>query len=164
MGAGKLLLTSGVEGTRDECLTRIIKRIEEDVKYYSELFDEPTSQLILKRIETMGLPNNLAALGAQLLDHTAELLGLAMTTLRAIASSVTEQRMKAIRATAAQKTINLVDRVRSSLRPLRSSLFRARAELLAQYDQLLALIDECTQQVAPHLPSQADEDSDDEYF
>ena len=46
VGAGKLLLTSGIEGTKDECLTRIIKRIEEDVKYYSELFDEPTSQLI----------------------------------------------------------------------------------------------------------------------
>ena len=164
VGAGKLLLTSGIEGTKDECLTRIIKRIEEDVKYYSELFDEPTSQLILKRIETMGLPNNLTALGAQLLDHTAELLCLAMTTLRAIACAVTEQRMKAIRGTAAQKVINLVDRVRSTLRPLRAPLFRARAELLETYDQLLHLIDESTQQVTPHLPTQAEEDSDDEYF
>ena len=63
----------------------MLKRIEEDVRYHAELYDDPTSKLILARIEEMGLPNTLRALGSTLLDHCAELLRLAMTTLTACA-------------------------------------------------------------------------------
>ena len=165
VGAGKLLLAGGGgEGTREEALTRILRRIEEDVRYYSELFDEPTSMLILKRIEAMGLPNNLLALGSQLLDHTADLLALGKGTLRELVGQVVSQRMKAVRAVAAQKTLSLVERARSSLRPLRGTLSRARGELLELLDQLLQIADQCAEQLTPHLPTAADEDSDDDYF
>ena len=164
VGAGKLLLSSELEGTREEALNRILKRIEDDVRYYSELFDEPTSQLILKRIDEMGLPNNLKPLGSQLLDHTSDLLGLGMQTLSEMVGQVTSQRMKAVRATQAQKTINLVEKLRLSLRPLRGAISRARSELLQNLDQLLHLSDECHQQLTPHLPAVKDESSDDEYF
>ena len=163
VGAGKLLLSAGGEGTREESLTRIIKRIEEDIHYYGELFDEPTSHLILKRIEAMGLPNNLSALGAQLLDHTSELLSLAMQTLTEMVAAVTQQRMKGVRAVAAQKTINMVEKVQTSLRPLRATLSRARMELLELLDRMLMEVAKATEEVAAFLPTQA-EDSDDDYF
>ena len=149
---------------RMQVLTRVLKRIEEDVRYHSELFDEPTSALILSRIESMGLPNTLRALGSQLLDHCSELLALAMQLLRGMAAGVVEQRMKAVRAVAAQKTLTLIERVRTSLVPLRAFFFRSRAQLGETLDELIGLLDECTAQVTPHVPQQRDDDSDDDYF
>ena len=163
VGSGQLLLTSGVEGTREDVLARVLKRIEEDVRYYAELFEDPTSALILSRIEGMGLPNSLRALGAQLLDHTAELLELAMSTLRGMSQGVIEQRMKAVRAVAAQKTIAMVERIRAAIVPLRSTIVRSRAELGDVCDQLIGLLDETNAAVTPHLPKVVDDD-DDDYF
>jgi ABC-type arginine transport system ATPase subunit len=45
VSSGQLLLTSGIEGTREDVLTRVLKRLDEDMRYHSELFDEPTSAL-----------------------------------------------------------------------------------------------------------------------
>ena len=163
VGSGQLLLTSGVEGTREDVLTRVLKRIEEDMKYHTELFDDPTSALILSRIEQMGLPNSLRPLGAQLLDHTAELLELMMTTLRGMTQGVIEQRMKAVRAVAAQKTIAIVERIRLSIVPLRTPIVRSRAELGEVCDALITLLDETNAAVTPHLPKVV-EDDDDDYF
>ena len=50
------------------------------------------------------------------------------------------------------------------LRPLRGTLSRARGELLELLDQLLQIADQCAEQLTPHLPTAADEDSDDDYF
>jgi len=163
VGSGQLLLSSGVDGTREDVLGRVLKRIEEDVKYNSELFDDPTSALILSRIEEMGLPNRLRELGARLLDHCAELLTLAMSLLHGMVGGVVEQRMKAVRSVAAQKVVQSIEGVRKTLAPLRASIVCARHDLGALVDGLLALLEECTAKVTPHLPQQADE-SDDEYF
>ena len=164
VGSGQLLLTSSLDGTREDIFSRLLKRIEDDVRYYSELFDEPTSVLILTRIEAMGLPNTLRALGAQLLDHCESLLALAMTTLRGMAAGVVGQRMKAVRAVAAHKTVTLIERVRSTFTPLRPAVARARQQLGTLLDQLLTLLDECSQQVTPHLPQQAEDSDDEDYF
>ena len=151
VGSGQLLLTSGVEGTREDVLTRVLKRIEEDMKYHTELFDDPTSALILSRIEQMGLPNSLRPLGAQLLDHTAELLELMMTTLRGMSQGVIEQRMKAVRAVAAQKTIAIVERIRLSIATSHADRAPAR-RAWEVCDALITLLDETNAAVTPHLP------------
>ena len=164
VGSGQLLLTAGIEGTREDVLNRVLKRMEEDVRYHSELFDEPTSALILTRIETMGLPNTIRALGNTLLDHCAELLRLAVSTLNGMVAGVVEQKMKAVRAVAAQKVVMCIERVRATLGPLRSTFVRARHELGDLLDQLLALLEECSAKVTPHLPQAQDDSSDDDYF
>ena len=111
----------------------------------------------------MGLPNTLRALGAQLLDHCSELLASGVTTLRAMVAGCTEQRMKAVRAVAAQKIVDFIDRTKTTLPPLRPAFLRARPELGEALDAFLLLLDECTARVVPHLP-QTREDSDDEYY
>ena len=103
------------------------------MRYHSELFDEPTSKLILTRIDAMGLPHSLRQLGAQLLDNLAELLVLTMATLKGMVSGVQEQRMKAVRAVAAQKVIQAIERVRSSVTPMRKSFAQARVQPLVQH-------------------------------
>ena len=144
-------------------MDRTLRRIDEDMRYHSELFDEPTSALILSRIETMGLPNTLRALGSTLLDHCSELLRLSMTTLGAMVAGVVEQRMKAVRAVAAQKVLQSIERSRGTLVPLRAAFVRARPELGELLDELLTLLEDCTAKVTPHLPQDAEE-SDDDYF
>jgi len=163
VGSGQLLLTSGIDGTREDVLSRVLKRLEEDTRYHSELFDEPTSRLILQRIDDMGLPHSLQALDAQLLDNVAELLVLAMATLRGMVSGCVEQRMKAVRAVAAQKAMQALERVRTVVTPMRKAFIQARAQLGELLDQLLQLLDELSAQVQPHLPAQA-EDSDEDYY
>ena len=111
----------------------------------------------------MGLPNTLRQLGETLLDHCAELLRLAMTTLNGMVAGVVEQRMKAVRAVAAQKVIQSIERVREKLGPLRPQFVKAREEIGQLLDELLALLEACSQRVTPHLP-QAAEDSDEDYF
>ena len=37
VGSGQLLLSSGVEGTREDVLTRVLRRIDEDVRYHAEV-------------------------------------------------------------------------------------------------------------------------------
>jgi hypothetical protein len=164
VGSGQLLLTTGIEGTREDVLTRVLRRIDDDMRYHAELFDEPTSQLILTRIERMGLPNTLRALGDQMLDQSEALLSLAMSTLRGMVSGVVEQRMKAVRAVAAEKTLHLIERMRATLLPLRSTIMAARQQLGQTLDQLLSMLDECNAQVTPHLPQPDLEDDDDDYF
>ena len=163
VGSGQLLLSSGIEGTKEDIMDRTLRRIDEDMRYHSELFDEPTSALILSRIETMGLPNTLRALGSTLLDHCSELLRLSMTTLGAMVAGVVEQRMKAVRAVAAQKVLQSIERSRGTLVPLRAAFVRARPELGELLDELLTLLEDCTAKVTPHLPQDAEE-SDDDYF
>ena len=163
VGSASLLLTAGMEGTREDVLNRVLRRIDEDMRYYSELFDEPTSALILSRIEAMGLPNSLRASGATLLDQSSELLRLAMSTLSGMASGVIDQRMKAVRAVAAQKVEQSIDKVRTTLMPLRPAFFRASNELGTLFDELLTLLEETSQRVVPHLPKEEDSD-DDDYF
>jgi len=163
VSSGQLLLTSGIEGTREDVLSRVLKRLEEDVRYHSELFDEPTSRLILSRIDEMGLPHSLLALDAQLLDNIAELLVLAMATLRGMVSGCVEQRMKAVRAVAAQKATQALERVRLAVTPMRKAFAQARTQLGELIDQLLGLLDELSAAVTPHLPVQED-DSDEDYY
>ena len=163
VGSGQLLLSAGIEGTREDVLNRVLKRIDDDIRYYAELFDDPTSALILSRIEQMGLPNTLRDSGAALLDHCAELLQLATSTLNGMASGVVEQRMKAVRAVAAQKVEQSVSKVRMTLLPLRPALFRARHELGGLLDELITILDETTQKVTPHLPKEEVSD-DEDYF
>ena len=55
-------------------------------------------------------------------------------------------------------------RVRATLGPLRSTFVRARHELGDLLDQLLALLEECSAKVTPHLPQAQDDSSDDDYF
>ena len=164
VGSGQLLLTPSLDGTREDIFLRLLKRIEDNVRYYSELFDEPTSVRILTRIEEMGLPNTLRAMGAQLLDHCESLLVLAMPMLQAMATSVVEQRMKAVRAVAAHKTVTLIERVRSTLTPLRPAAARARQQLGTRLEELFTLLDECSQEVTPHLPQQGGGSDDEDYF
>ena len=71
--------------------------------------------------------------------------------------------MRAIRATAATKIEAEIGSVRASLLPARPSFVKARRELGDELDELLALLDECGAQIAPHLPVDAAEDSDDYY-
>jgi len=163
VGSGQLLLTSGIEGTREDVLARVLKRIDDDVRYHSELFDEATSKLIVTRIDAMHLPHSLRELGAQLLDNIAELLVLAMATLKGMVSGCIEQRMKAVRAVQAHKVIGSIEKVRVTVVPLRSTIVKARQQLVELLDQLLELLDSCTTAVSPHLPTEA-EDSDEDYY
>ena len=39
VGSGQLLLTSGIDGTREDVLSRVLKRLEEDTRYHSEVTD-----------------------------------------------------------------------------------------------------------------------------
>ena len=56
-----------------------------------------------------------------------------------------------------------IERVRTTLAPLRPQLAAARQELAAQLDELLALLEACVGKVTPHLPQEAESD-DDDYF
>ena len=69
-----------------------------------------------------------------------------------------------VRAVAAQKVVMCIERVRATLGPLRSTFVRARHELGDLLDQLLALLEECSAKVTPHLPQAQDDSSDDDYF
>ena len=163
VSSGQLLLTSGIEGTREDVLTRVLKRLDEDMRYHSELFDEPTSRLIMSRINEMGLPHSLHALDAQLLDNVAELLVLGMALLRGMSSGCIEQRMKAVRSVAAQKAVQSIEKVRTTVTPMRKAFVQARTQLGELLDQLLELLDQVNAAVTPHLPVQA-EDSDEDYY
>jgi hypothetical protein len=93
----------------------------------------------------------------------AELLALATGTLKAMTVGCVEQRMKAVRAVAAQKVLHAIERVRTSLTPMRTAFLRARQQHGELLDELLGQLDECTATVQPHLPTAA-EDSDDDYY
>ena len=82
---------------------------------------------------------------------------------RSMVAGVVEQRMKAVRAVAAQKTIAMVERFRLVFVPLRPIIVRSREDLSGVCDALVALLDETNALVTPHLPQVVDED-DDDYF
>ena len=71
----------------------------------------------MTRIDAMHLPHSLRELGAQLLDNIAELLVLAMATLKGMVSGCIEQRMKAVRAVQANKVIGSIERGRAQSLP-----------------------------------------------
>ena len=153
VGSGQLLLTSGVEGTREDVLTRVLKRIEEDMKYHAELFADPTSALILSRIEDMGLPNTLRALDSQIPTRARRSSRDEHPTPLAWGSSNSAEGHPRCRG---REVIGLIERMRNLLPCDRRC---RRAPALGQLlDQLLAILD--VLRSPPHLP-QEDLDDDD---
>ena len=65
-----------------------------------ELFNEPSSALVLRRIEALGLPHCLAELGEKLLAQCAQLLQLALRSLGAMATAAEQHKIKAMRSAA----------------------------------------------------------------
>ena len=89
-----------------------------------ELFNEPSSELVLRRIEALGLPHSLDALGERLLAQCAELLQLALRSLGAMAAAAEGHKIKAMRSAAAQRTMAAIEGVEKTFPALhaRSSL------------------------------------------
>ena len=108
-------------------------------------------------------PHSLRELAAQLLDNVAELLVLLMATLKGMAAAVTEQRMKAVRAVAAQKFVQSLERVKGAIHQQRAAFGKARHQLVELHKELLDVLDELSDVATPHLPKEAESD-DEDYF
>ena len=158
--SGELLLSGGAGNVgHEEVVKRIVRRLEDDLPYHAELFDDTTSRLIRQRILEMGMPCDVEALGASLLSNCAALHALAAAELKAMVASCAGIKLKAMRAAAASKAEASLAKLRAVHEPL-----RARGVTIADDDgQLLA---ELATKIAPLLPTQAAEsdDDDDDYY
>ena len=127
--------------------------------YHASLFADDASLRTLARIEELELPNELRELGERLLVALAELLPLVGQLLHAMAAAAGAQRIKAMRAAAAAKTLTSVELARRVIEPLRQTHPAPVTELKVELAQIASTL-------APHVPDPraTGADSDDDYY
>ena len=159
---GKALLAAELaEGHKrtnpEDLVSRAVKRLNDDCRYHKELFDEPSARVVFESIEALGLPHSLNALGEQLLQQCAELLGLAVRSLGAMAAAAESHKIKAMRNAAAQRAMTSIEQVKATFPALQERGVRGAGE---QTEALARLVEK----LAPHLPAEVIESDDDEYY
>ena len=122
-----------------------------------ELFNEPSSELVLRRIEALGLPQSLDALGERLLAQCAELLQLALRALGAMAAAAEGHKIKAMRSAAAQRTMAAIEGVEKTFPALHARGVAVPPEATETLAQLVAGL-------TPLLPAADIDSDDDEYY
>ena len=122
-----------------------------------ELFSEPSSELVLRRIEALGLPQSLDALGERLLAQCAELLQLALRALGAMAAAAEGHKIKAMRSAAAQRTMAAIEGVEKTFPALHARGVAVPPEATETLAQLVAGL-------TPLLPAADIDSDDDEYY
>ena len=122
-----------------------------------ELFNEPSSELVLRRIEALGLPHSLDALGERLLAQCAELLQLALRSLGAMAAAAEGHKIKAMRSAAAQRTMAAIEGVEKTFPALHARGIAVPPEATETLAQLVGGL-------TPLLPAADIDSDDDEYY
>ncbi|KAL3916887.1 MAG: hypothetical protein SGPRY_006630 [Prymnesium sp.] len=158
INSAQLLLEVGHAIPHEELLQKALRRVEEDLRYHTELMDDPSSQFILSRIGDLGLPCEVAALADELLVKLSALFSLAVHELSTIVSTCAQIKIKAMRGAAAAKVSSSINKVRALLGPLQ----RRGVHVDSTEQELLQNLDA---QIKFHVPSDQDNDSDDgEYY
>ena len=122
-----------------------------------ELFNEPSSALVLRRIEALGLPNSLDELGEQLLAQCAQLLQLALRSLGAMAAAAEQHKIKAMRSAAAQRAMLSIETVEKTFPALQARGIAVPPEATETLAQLVG-------RLTPLLPAADIDSDDDEYY
>ena len=122
-----------------------------------ELFNEPSSALVLRRIEALGLPHSLAELGEQLLAQCAQLLQLALRSLGAMATAAEQHKIKAMRSAAAQRAMVSIETVEKTFPALQARGIAVPPEATETLAQLVSGL-------TPLLPAADIDSDDDEYY
>lgn len=134
INSAQLLLEVRHAMPHEELLQKALRRVEEDLRYHTELMDDPSSQFILSRIGDLGLPCEVAALADELLVKLAALFSLAVHELSTIVSTCAQIKIKAMRGAAAAKveltTQPLYPNHNLQMIMIRSSLSRDRLSLI----------------------------------
>ena len=160
-GGALLLEAEAAEGHKrtnpEELVARAVKALEADARYHHEIFAEPTSRLVLSRIEQLGLPHVLHELGARLLAHLGELVALATRALGAMAAAAEQHKLKAMRNAAATRAVTSVESVQKALPALAERGVAAAAEQREPIEKLL-------ERLKPLLPVETADSDDEEYY
>ena len=153
-----LLLLKGLENVpHEDVLQRVLRRLEEDLRYHAELLEDPTSRLILQRIENLKLPCEIMPQCAQLLSNCSALYTLAVAELKTVAASCEQIKLKAMRSAAAAKVSSLISKVRGIIDPLQMRGVKVPAEQTQFVNELAVRIEQ-------FLPNTAEDSDDDDYY